>query len=116
MSKVATTIFVYSFYLFLMGLGMMLIPNTLLALFGFLPTTEVWIRVLGLFTFTTGIYYFQAARHEQTAFFQATVAGRIFFFVMMLVFVFAFEQSYMLALIGSVDLLGAIWTFSTKNK
>lgn len=115
MSKIATTIFVYSFYLFLMGLGMMLIPNTLLALFGFLPTEEVWIRVLGLFTFTTGIYYFYSAQNEQIAFFQATIVGRIFFFLMMLVFVLAFQQSVMLAVIGSVDLLGAIWTFSAKK-
>jgi hypothetical protein len=48
MSKIAFTIRVYSFYLFLMGLGMMLIPNLLLSLFGFAETTEIWIRMLGL--------------------------------------------------------------------
>lgn len=116
MSRTATTIFVYSIYLFLMGLGMMLIPNTLLSLFGFEPTTEIWIRMLGLFTFTTGIYYAWSSRNAQTAFFRATVAGRLFFFLMTVVFVFAFNQSPMLALIGSVDLLGALWTLLTLKR
>lgn len=113
MSRTATTIVSYSVYLFGMGLGMMFLPNRLLPLFGFELTTEIWIRMLGLFTFTTGIYYAWSARAEQTAFFRATVAGRLFFFLMTVVFVFLFNQSPMLAMIGSVDLLGGLWTWST---
>jgi hypothetical protein len=117
MDKSSLTIKVYSFYLFLMGAGMVIIPNTLLSIFGFEATTEIWIRMLGLFTFTTGIYYFYASLYQQVAFYKATVVGRIFFFLMTLVFVFVFQQSPMLAMIGSVDLLGAIWTYTTlKNK
>jgi hypothetical protein len=116
MSKIAFTILIYSFYLFLMGLGMMLIPNLLLSLFGFAETTEIWIRMLGLFTFTTGIYYFQSAKNEQLAFFKSTIVGRIFFFLMTVVFVFAFKQNPMLAAIGSVDLMGALWTYSASKK
>ncbi|WP_338814916.1 hypothetical protein V9L05_06945 [Bernardetia sp. Wsw4-3y2] len=110
MSKAALSIFVYSFYLFLMGLGMIIIPNILLGLFGFEPTHEVWIRMLGVFTFTTGIYYFQSSRNEQNAFFKATVIGRIFFFLATLALVFILNQSKMLILIASADLLGATWT------
>lgn len=110
MNQTALSIFVYSFYLFLMGLGMMIIPNVLLGVFGFESTNEVWIRMLGVFTFTTGIYYFQSSRNQQTAFFSATVIGRIFFFLATLVLVFILNQSKMLILIASVDLIGAIWT------
>lgn len=88
----------------------MFIPNVILPFFGFAPTSEIWIRMLGLFTCTTGIYYFHSAAHEQVAFFRATVAGRLFFFVMTVVFVFVFSQPLTLAAIGSVDLLGALWT------
>jgi len=117
MSSAAKTIYFYSFYLFAFGAGMIIVPNILLPLFGFEPTTEIWIRVLGLFTFTTGVYYFQSARNEQLAFFKATIFGRIFFFFIVLVFVFTFHQSYILALIGSVDLIGALWTYySLKQK
>jgi hypothetical protein len=116
MSKIAFTIRIYSFYLFLMGLGMMLMPNTLLSVFGFAETTEIWIRMLGLFTFTTGIYYFQSAANEQVTFFKSTIIGRIFFFIMTVVFVFVFKQNPMLAAIGSVDLMGALWTLSASKK
>ena len=113
MNKTSFSIRIYSFYLFLMGAGMMLIPNILLSIFQFAETKEIWIKMLGLFTFTTGIYYFYAAAHNQMAFYKATIFGRLFFFLMTIVFVFAFNQSYMLALIGSVDLIGALWTFTT---
>ena len=99
-----------------MGAGMVLIPNILLKLFGFAETNEIWIRMLGLFTFTTGIYYYYSSAHQQTAFFKATIIGRIFFFLMTVVFVFAFKQPATLALIGSVDLIGALWTYFTLKK
>lgn len=116
MSKTAFTIKVYSFYLFLMGAAMVGIPNVLLKIFGFAETTEIWIRMLGLFTFTTGIYYFYSSLHNQQAFYIATIFGRFFFFLITVVFVFVFHQSPMLALIGSVDLFGALWTYSTLKK
>ncbi len=116
MSQIAKTIYFYSFYLFVMGLGMVFIPNTLLGVFGFENTTEIWIRMLGLFTFTTGIYYFQSARNEQMEFFKATIIGRMFFFVVTSVFVLVFKQNPMLAAIGSVDLLGALWTYFSYKK
>lgn len=95
---------------------MIFIPNIILTTFGFAETKEIWIRMLGLFTFTTGIYYFYSSLHNQHAFFRATIIGRLFFFLMSVVFVFVFYQSPMLALIGSVDLLGALWTYLTLKK
>lgn len=116
MSTIARSVYFYSFYLFLMGLGMMAIPNTLLSVFGFAHTTEIWIRMLGVFTFATGIYYFHSAKTEQKEFFKATIIGRIFFFIMTVVLVFLFKQNPMLVLIGSMDLFGALWTYVTFKK
>ena len=113
MDKTSLSIRFYSFYLFLMGLGMVLMPNFFLTILGFEQTAVIWIRMLGLFTFTTGIYYFYSSAHNQTAFYKATIFGRIFFFVMTVIFVFAFHQPLTLALIGSVDLMGALWTYLT---
>ncbi|MCB9082239.1 MAG: hypothetical protein H6555_11060 [Lewinellaceae bacterium] len=110
MSKAANSIFIYSLYLFMMGLALMIIPNHLLAIFDLEPTSEIWIKVLGLFAFTTGIYYYYSSRHEQVAFYTSTVAGRIFFFVALLSFVLIFQVNPVIALIGSVDLVGALWT------
>lgn len=116
MSRSANTIRIYSFYLFLMGAGLIAVPNVLLGIMGFAPTQEIWIRLLGLFTFTVGIYYFHTARYELTEFFKVTVFGRLFFFVATVLFVFLFNQSIMLAAIGSVDLLGAAWTYFALTK
>ena len=113
MNNTSFSIRMYSFYLFLMGAALVIIPNKLLALFNFAPTSEIWIKMLGLFTFTTGIYYFYASANQQLAFYKATIIGRLFFFLMTIVFVILFHQPPTLALIGSIDLFGAIWTFIT---
>jgi hypothetical protein len=115
-SKTAFTIRVYSFYLFLMGVGMMIIPNGILPIFGFAPTQEIWIRMLGLFTFTAGIYYLYSSLHEQTAFFKATIFGRIFFFISTVVMTLVFQVNPMLIAIGSFDLFGALWTLVISKR
>jgi hypothetical protein len=112
MTKAARTVFVYSLYLFTMGAGLLVLPNVLLPLFGFEKTTEVWVRLLGLFTFVVGIYYLLSALHEQKEFFKATVIGRLVFFSVIVVMVLGFGQPAMLLAIGSVDLVGALWTWS----
>ena len=84
-------------------------------IFGFQETTEVWILMLGLFTFTTGIYYFQSSRFEQIEFYKATIIGRIFFFIATCIITLVFKQSILLAAIGSIDLMGALWTWRSLN-
>jgi hypothetical protein len=116
MTNAAISIRFYSFYLFAMGAGMLLVPNILLSLLGFPTTTEVWIRMLGLFTLVTGIYYWYAAAHEQTAFFRATVAGRALFFVATIGLTWLFAQPLMLAAVGSIDAIGALWTWRSLRR
>lgn len=109
MNSTAKSIFYYSFYMMGMGLALFFIPNLILSLFGF-ETTEVWVRILGLLAFCAGILYFYCARTNQTAFFRVTVPERVIFFLGVVALVVFFELTPMLAAIGSVDLLGAIWT------
>jgi hypothetical protein len=98
-----------------MGTVLVLTPNFLLTLLGFAKTSEIWIRILGLFIFTTGIYYFYSYVHNQTAFYRATIVGRLFFFIITVIFVYFLEQSPILAIIGSVDLMEGLWTYFTIN-
>ena len=109
MNATAKSIFYYSFYMMGMGLALFFIPNLILGLFGF-ETTEVWVRILGLLAFCAGILYFHCARTNQTAFFRVTVPERVIFFLGVVALVLFFGLNPMLAAIGSVDLLGAIWT------
>jgi len=116
MEKTAFSIRVYSFYLFGMGLALMCAPNLLLSILSLPETTEIWIRILGLFTFTTGIYYFIASMQNQDLFYKATILGRFFFFAMMIVLTLVFKLSPLFIVIGSVDFFGASWTLYTLKK
>lgn len=116
MSATANSIFYYSFYMLGMGLGLFFIPNLILGIFGFAPTTEVWVRLLGLFAFCAGMLYFYCARTNQTGFFRITVLERVIFFLGTVALVVFFHLTPMLAVIGSVDLLGAIWTGLTLRQ
>ena len=48
MSKSARSVYVFSIYLFVLGLILEIIPNILLSLFFIPETSEVWIRVVGM--------------------------------------------------------------------
>ena len=116
MNAASKSIFYYSFYMLGMGLGLFFIPNLILGLFGLAPTLEVWVRVLGLLAFCTGLLYFYCARTNQTGFFRISVPERVVFFLGTVALVIFLDITPMLAAVGSVDLLGAIWTGLTLRR
>lgn len=113
MTATANSIFYYSFYMMSMGLALLFIPNLLLGVFGFAPSNDAWIRILGLFAICAGLLYFYCGRTNQTGFFRISVTERIIFFAGIVGIVLFLPASPMLILIGSVDLFGAIWTALT---
>ena len=72
--------------------------------------------MLGLLAFCAGILYFHCARPNQTEFFRITVPERIIFFLGVVALVIFLDLSPMLAAMGGVDLLGAIWTGWTLKR
>jgi hypothetical protein len=111
MTAAAHSIVVFGVYMVLTGLALLLAPNVLLAVFGFDPATEVWIRVLGSVVIALGAYYVAMGKAEATAFFQATVWGRCWIFLSFLGLVILGMAKPPLILFGVVDLLGAFWTW-----
>jgi hypothetical protein len=111
MSRAATSIRVFGIYLLLLGAAIVAAPNLVLALVALPPTSEVWLRVVGLLAAILGFYYVQAARHDFVAFFRASVPARVFAFLTFVAFVFFGLVKPSLILFGVVDLLGAAWTF-----
>jgi hypothetical protein len=110
MSKSAISVFVFGIYLVVIGLGFLLIPNTVLGLFGLPTTTEPWIRVVAMLLLILSYYYIQTARNEDKAFFRFTVHGRASVIVFFVAFVLLKIAPLTLLLFGVVDLLAAIWT------
>jgi hypothetical protein len=110
MNAIAISIFYYSFYMMGMGLGLFFIPDLILELFGLAATPEIWVRVLGLLAFCTGLLYLYCARTNQSGFFRISVPERAIFFLGTVALAVFFGATPVLAVVGSVDLLGAIWT------
>lgn len=87
MQKTYTSLYGQMAYVIISGLQLTFIPNTLLTLFGFQPTNELWIRVLGVLVLTLSFYYYAMARHGTRPVIAATVRGRLFFCGSLIAFV-----------------------------
>ncbi len=111
MSKAAFTIKAFAGYLFGLGVLLLLVPNILIAQFGFPPANEVWIRVLGVVVINVGVYYWYAAVSEARPFFLASVFARAFVLLAFAGLAFFELAKPMLILFGAVDALGGLWTY-----
>jgi hypothetical protein len=109
MSPAARTVQLFGIYILSVGVILVMIPNVLLGVFGIPATDEPWIRILGLVLLALAGYYLVAARSEHTAFFQATVAGRLLLGAGLIVIV-AVWGYWTAVVFGLVDIAGALWT------
>ena len=110
MKKTSTTLLVFGLYLVGMGLELVATPNVVLGMFGLPTTNEVWVRVVGVLALVLAYYYISAARADLKTFAQWTVTARIGVFIAFTVFVLMKFVGPVMILLGSVDLLGALWT------
>jgi len=110
MTRAARSVFVFSIYLFVLGSILVVVPNTLLSLFGLPRTDEVWVRVVGMLVVIIGYYYLTGARSGLTPFLRATVYGRSAVLVFFVAFVLAGLAQPILILFGVIDATAAAWT------
>ncbi len=110
MKSAAFSVFVFSIYLYVLGLVLVSAPNLLLSLFRIPETDEVWIRVVGMLVVILGYYYSTAARHGLTPFLRATVAGRFAVLLFFIAFVVLGFAPPVLILFGLIDAATAVWT------
>ena len=111
MSRSAVSVFVFSIYLYLLGLVLVIIPDTLLGIFHFPETGGLWIRVVGALVVILGFYYWHAARAEFRPFLAWTVIARTSVLLFFIAFVIAGLAPPVLILFGVIDFAGAMWTF-----
>jgi hypothetical protein len=110
MSPAAKSILVFAAYIILLGAVLVIAPNPLLVQFGFAPTDEVWIRIVGMLLLCVGYYYASAARREVASFFQATVHGRAFVVACLIGFVLLGLAPLPLLVLAAIDFGGLTWT------
>jgi hypothetical protein len=110
MSKSALSVIVFGVYLVGMGAGFIFAPNLLLGTLGMPATQEVWSRVVGVLALILAYYYINAARNDLRLFFGWSVHTRIGAFAAFVALVVTGYAGPMLAVLGGVDLLSALWT------
>jgi hypothetical protein len=111
MTPAARSVRAFAFYLALLAFALLLAPNLLLGAVGLPPTSEVWVRVVGMLVALLGVYYWTAAATELTPFFRATVLCRLSVPVFLLIFVTGGWAAWPLLLFAVPDALGAAWTW-----
>jgi uncharacterized protein YjeT (DUF2065 family) len=111
MSRAAISIVAFGIYLVVLGIGLLLFPDALLALFGQPPTNEPWLRVVGLVVLVLGIYYLNAAREEVTAFFRWTLVGRPLAVVALAVLVASGHAPAFVLILAAIDAVCTAWTW-----
>jgi len=110
MNGVRLSIFTWSVYLLGMGLGLLLVPDSVVDLFGMDPAREVWIRVAGVVAAALGIYYLGSAIHRARWMFWYSVPIRIASGVALAALAVN-ESVWQLWLLAILDVASAGWTY-----
>ena len=111
MSNSARSLFVFGVYLLGLGGALILAPNMLLVIFDIAPTTEVWIRVVGMLVLFLGVYDISAAK-GWSGLIALSVPLRMSVIVFFAGFVLLLGAPKMLLLFAVVDFAFALWTWS----
>ena len=110
MPKARQSISVWAAYVSVLGALLLVSPNALLGLVGIAETDEVWIRVVGMTVIIFGILYTGAVQADARQLYLASVIGRAFAVVTLVVLAFT-SGPWQLVLFAAVDTAGAVWTF-----
>lgn len=112
MSKAKLSVVVFGLYLiFVVGLGFMFIPHSLLNLFGLSAGDDFWVRFAGMLATIIGAYYLLAARAEIESFYLWTVPARYYAAAFMVLMVVLGKIGPVLLLFAAIDAASATWTW-----
>jgi hypothetical protein len=115
-NNASRSILVFGVYIVVSGLTLIFAPNMLLGLLGLPATSEVWIRGMGVLGIVLGLYYVQAARDNNVAFFRMTFWGRVAFMLGISALGLLTPGYAVLTVFGLIDLVGAIYTWITLRQ
>lgn len=109
-NPVSLSLLVFGAYALVMGLVLLIAPELVLPLFGFVETTGTWVHVLGYVLCSSALYYLWAGRANERSFARLTVYTRFGVPVVLLALLGAGKVDHMVLLFGLVDAIGGIWT------
>lgn len=103
-------------YVIISGLQLLFIPNFLLGIFGIAPTSEIWIRVLGMLVLVLSIYYYGIYKSGDKEVVRATVQGRLLFCAGLVMFVILGMAPPVLIGFALAETGLALWSLSEIRK
>ena len=110
MTKAARSVLLFGYYLVVTGVVLYTVPNILLNLLRLPPTTEPWIRVIGIPVGAMGVLHVAAARANIVAFFRVSIWTRIIPVIGFSLLALLRLAPPSLVLFGLVDGATALWT------
>jgi hypothetical protein len=110
MSRAARSLFIFAIYVAVVGAWLILSPNSFLRFFGFPPTDQVWIRIVGMCFGALAFYYSLSSVMNLRPFIQLTVYARALTLPFFIGLVALRLTQPVLILFGLIDLAGAVWT------
>jgi hypothetical protein len=116
-TKSYVSLTVQAVYVFITALQLIFIPNTLLGMFGFEPTSEIWIKVFGVVLLSLAIVYYGIIKHGNADVVRFTVWSRLLVGAGFTIMSITGIAPLTLILFAGIDVATAIWTwFELKNK
>lgn len=107
---------VQAVYVVITALQLIFIPNTLLGMFGFEPTTEIWIKVFGVVLLSLALVYYGIIKNGNDDVVRFTIWSRLLVGVGFTIMAITGVAPLTLILFAGIDIATAIWTwFELKN-
>jgi hypothetical protein len=110
------SLIVQSIYVILTGLQLIFVPNLLISMFGFEPTTEIWIKVLGIVILPLSAVYYAISKQGNKEVVFSTIISRTFVGVGFTFLALTGLAKVNLILFAGIDLATAAWTWMELKK
>ena len=88
----------------------------LLSMFGFEPTSEIWIKVLGIVILPLSAVYYAVSKQGNEESLRATIISRGFVGLGFILLALSGQAKMNLILFAGIDIATAIWTWTEMKK
>ncbi len=117
MTRAGRSMFVFSFWVFACGIGLMFFPALSLSVLDITMSSFIPVRLFGMVLLFLGIYYVVTARHPACwPFYRITVFTRGSALFIVIIFVLIGWAEPLVVGFVVVDALGALWTFMALKR
>ena len=110
------TVQYFGYYLYVVALTLIFVPNLLLNTLQVPETHEVWIHVVGILVACLAVYYHRMGADGSEAFARTSVYVRFFVLASFIALWLTGIGPWQLIIFGVIDALAALWTFGKLKK